>query len=107
MRVPAEVLEDLRRSAEGTLRVDHPLLPVEAVLERSKSRGIGQPGTRAAKIERLSRIEFRETVEELPTKDSGHRGHREEEAAVGRNPPHAVVIETAARHDAMDVRMKA
>src|SRR2546427_778283 len=49
--VAAEVVDDLRRAAEGPLGIDDPLLAIELVEERAEGPGVGQAGDGGGELE--------------------------------------------------------
>lgn len=98
MRVAAEIAQDLLRAGHGRLAVDDPL-PGRCLTQEL----VAQRGAQARRVCLERPIE---AVEELASEDPGEDAHRHEEPWPGRDPAVPRLGEAAARHDAMDVRVK-
>src|SRR5207302_981822 len=101
VRVAAEIPVDVLGASEWLLRVDDPVVVVKALFQALEL--VGRGGAEPALLQEAS-----EPGHELPAEEEREHPHREEVAtlAVGADPLIAVGRETAARDDAVDVRMQ-
>lgn len=106
VRVAAEIAEDLLRPAEGTLRIDDPFGAIELVDELLKRNGINEGVCGATELELAVSIRLRKGSEELAAEQAGEYLDGEQIAAARGDPVSAIGGETAARDDAVHVRVE-
>ncbi len=99
MRVLAEVRDDLLGSAEGTLAVDPPVFAVQTGDERGKTGPVSNPQDAGS-------LGSPQSIEHLAPEQPAHDVHREQVIGLGSDPSIAIVVERAACHDAVRVRVK-
>ena len=105
MGITIEISKDLLGSAEGWLGVDHPLCAAQRRELLSKDGWLRELGKIAEEAE-IPGIKCRlQALKEQPAKEPGKHAHRQKEAWSTANPARAVEGWTAARHDAMHMRM--
>jgi hypothetical protein len=105
MGVAAEISEYLLGSAEGRLGVDHPLGAAQRSELFGKDCWLCEVG-KIAEEAQVPGIECRlQALKEQSAEKPGKHAHRQEEAWSTANPMRAVEGWTAARHDAMHMRM--
>ncbi len=99
MRVAAEVADDLRRTAEGLLGKDHPVVLFRLTDEPARL-ALGE-------IDRAGLAEVDEAFEELAAEDFGDGDYREQEVVVGEaDPPCAVGAKPTGSDDRVEVRVE-
>lgn len=105
MGVAGQVVENMLRPAEGTLRVDDPVDVVEGADEGPESLRVIERFQITPEAQ-LSPFEGpAESVQELPPEDSAEHVDRKEEPMARPNPPGVIRRQTAGRNHTMDVRV--
>ncbi len=105
MGVTGEVVEDMFRSAEGSLRVDHPVDMVQRSDEGAEVFRVIE-AFQIAEEPQLSPPEGSpQHREQLPAKDPAEHAHRQEEPVTRRNPAGVIRRQTPRRNDTVDMRM--
>ena len=105
MGITSEISQDLLWSAERWLSVDHPLGTAQRSELFGKDGWLGEL-CKIAEEAQVPGIECRlQALKEQSAEKPGKHAHRQEEAWSTANPMRAVEGWTAARHDAMHMRM--
>ncbi len=107
VRVSCNILEDLLRSGEGALRVDHPILFPGG--RNVTQEGVAHPKWfQAGKELQVSGIEgLPEIIEKQSTEQTRQHGNGQQELPPAGNPSRAVRGNTPTRNHAMQMRMVA
>ena len=107
VRVSCDILEDVFRSGEGFLRVDHPVLFSDG--SKVTQEGISHPKwVQGGKELQVAGIEgLLEMFEEQSTKQTRQHGDGQEEIRPAGNPPRTIRGNAANRNHAMQMRMVA
>src|SRR5215207_5142728 len=105
MGVAAEIGEYLSWSAEGLLGVDDPVDPPQGGEMAREPVGIGEPREVAEEAQPSFGKGGGEALEEQPSEQAGQRLHGEEEVRLAMDPAGSVHRQSAARDDAVKVRM--
>jgi hypothetical protein len=90
MGIAGQVLEDVFRSAEWWLGVDHPILPEQLSQKAVKDLGFSQMPEMAMEAEFLLAEQALQPGNELAAKDTAEYSYREEEVVLGMNPARVV-----------------
>ena len=102
MGVKTEIAQDVFRSGEGSLAVDHPFLAVEPV--RSAGKDAARPAIAPGKDELAFTVRLLKQGQELAPELTGQYPDREEEL-LARSLPIPLRREPSARDQAVQVRM--
>ena len=105
MGITAEISQDLLGSAEGRLGVDHPLCAAQYRELFGKDSWLRELGQIAEEAQAPGVKCSLQALKEQAAEEPGKHAHRQEEAWSTANPVRAIEGWTAARHDAMHVRM--
>src|SRR3954447_3878917 len=105
MSVAAEIGQHLSRSAEGLLGVDDPVDPPQGDEMARGPVGIGETCKAAEEAQPSCGKGGGEALEEQPSEQTGERLHGEEEVSLAVDPTRCVHRQSAARDDAVKVRM--
>ena len=105
MGVAAEVSEDLLWAAERPLGVDDPADASRGAHRSDEGGRIGQRRKVAEEAEGSSVEGALQSFEEQAAEEHGQRFDRQKKVRTPRDPPRSVGGETAAWHNAMDMRM--
>jgi hypothetical protein len=106
MGVPAEVVEDLCRTAEGWFGIDHPLEVAKRLQVLGKSSGVTESLERREEVQ-LARVKGGlEMFEEQAPKESREHPNGKEKVGTAGDPMLAVRGDPAARDHAMQMGME-
>jgi hypothetical protein len=107
MGVPPEILQDLRRPAEGRLGVDHPLGRAEGHQSPREGGGVLEGRERAGEVELAVRVRRLQLREEQPSEQPREHAHREEEPRPTADPALAIGGQAPARDHAVEMGVMA
>jgi hypothetical protein len=106
MGVASQVLENVFRSAEWWLDVDHPIVAVQlAKKAAAEESGFGKMLEIAMKLEPVVAEQVLETVNEFASKHAAEYFFRKQELVPGMNPPRVIRRQSAGGYDAVQVGM--
>ena len=105
MRVAGQIVEDVLRSSEWPLGVDHPVVTKQRPEKSIECFLVGQPLRTARKHQFLLLESAFQTSNELAAKHAAEHFHREEEGVARVNPTLMIGRETAGWDNTMDMRM--
>jgi hypothetical protein len=105
VRVPREVVQHVRGTAKGRLRVDHPRLAIERSEIGPKGRLRREGLEPARKLQPALRERLAQAGHQFAAIDLPEHRYRQEEGRARVDPARAVGGEPPGRHDAMDVGM--
>ena len=105
MGISAEIGQHLGRAAEGRLGIDDPVDLAHGAEAVSEGGRLGKAGEFAEEAEITGFEGSPQLVEEQPAEEPREHADRQEEAGTTGDPSCSIERRSAARHDAMDVRM--
>ena len=105
MCVACQVLENVFRSAEWWLDVDHPIVAVQLAKKAAEEPGFGKMLEIAMKLEPVVAEQVLETVDEFASKHAAEYFFREQELVPGMNPPRVIRRQSAGGYHAVQVGM--
>ena len=104
--VASEIADDLLGPAEGGLGVNHPILTKQSSQESGNAFRLDQVLNRSGTSKQVLSKSPPESCYKLSPKDFAENLDRQEERVLRVNPPCPVGRDSAARNDAVKVRMK-
>ena len=106
VRVAAKIFENLLRTAEWRLGVDHPFHAAERCEQRPEPGRVPEPFDGTGKLEQIVLKGRLKRFQKKPPEKPGQNADTEEEPRPAGDPLGAIRTQSAAGNNAMDVRVK-